>query len=462
MYTSTVDYFAQIAQVPRMSKKEDKIRAWLLAWAKERNFSTQSDTIGNLVITVPWTAGRENDEIIVLQAHMDMVCVKDPESSHNFDTDAIEIVMKGEWMFANKTTLWADNGMGLAMCLAAAELESHPPLEILVTVDEEQGMSWVLQLDETMLSWKKLINLDTEDEWEVCISSSGGARVDVLYPIERTEASGTVVDFILKWMQGGHSGVDIHKNRWSAIMLRCLAVQSYSGVIGLLSIEGWVADNAIPGRCKGVVAVDDQQAFTAHVAVLVDWWKQEYDCPDCSFGVTAGKSSLWALSSKDAVLSAIAQVPFGVHAMSDKIEGLVQTSVNLWMISSDEESVSLTYAPRSSVMSELEWTIQLITSTHEAQWATVNVRSQYPGWQEDPSNELVQHVAEKYGEVLWYTPEIVAYHAWLECGALVEKLGEWAQAVSFGPTIKNPHSPVESCHMPSVEKCCLALEKILA
>ncbi len=458
-----MEYFMELATIPRPSKKEEKVRERLILRSQNIWYEYKIDKIGNIVIYVPSTSWNENAETIILQAHMDMVCVKDLDSEHNFDEDSIKVLNDWIWITADKTTLWADNWIWLAMCLAATHLENHPKLELLFTVDEEQGMSWALQLDESMLSWKKFINLDTEDEWEVCISSAWGWRINVTY--QTTNESMNQPDYqaykiTLDWMQWGHSWVDIDKKRWSAIIAMIHLLSSFSWWIELVWIDWWVADNAIPSNCTANILLTNLEEFNAYSSIFLVSLKEEFDCPDVFLEIDTINANN-VIVNGISLLQSFLGLEQWVISMSESIKWLVQTSLNLWVIETTNTWLDLTYAPRSSVMTELDGAINKVTLLHKNNWASVKVRSRYPGRQENPKNPLVLDLVKHYWEVLGYKPSIVAYHAWLECWAIVEKLWDWAQAVSFWPTIKDPHSTSERCLLSSVEKCCIALKSLL-
>ncbi len=471
MYDLTMDYFRQIAQIPRCSKKEEKIRARLLDRATSKWYTTRQDEIQNIVIVVPATPGRENEPVLILQSHMDMVCVADPESTHNFDTDPISLITEWEWLSADGTTLWADNGIWLAMSLAAADTVSHPPLELLITVDEEQWLTWALQLDGNILEGKLLINLDTEDEGEICISSAGWGRVDIQIPITRSPRSSDRLPLhqvSLIGMQWWHSWVDIHKHRGNAIIELLKIVDQYFGDAEIVQIDGWVADNAIPAHCSCILSLDDFSLFSGYAKTKITALREQFGLSSIDIQITAcDDETVDTLTNSEVIenhrvpLQVITSVPSWVISMSESIDGLVQTSQNIGMLATHPDHIAITYAPRSSVMTQLDEAIHNITTAYEQIWSTVIVRAKYPWRQQNPNDALVTYTASCYEHILGKAPEIVAYHAWLECGAIAEKLWPDAQAVSFGPTILDPHSPHERCHLPSVKKCCETLELML-
>ena len=454
-------YFETIATIPRPSKKEEKIRKRLLDRANKKWFETKEDAAWNVVISVASTTWREDEEVVILQSHMDMVCVKTLESDHNFMTDPISLVTEWDRMTADGTTLWADNGIWLAMSLAACSIESHPALEILVTVDEEEWLNGALDLDPSIISWKLLINLDTEDLGEICISSAGGWRIDVTHTLHTDVAKYDQYKFSLTWFVWWHSWVDIDKNRWNAIYEYIKLIVLYTDTLEVSSISGWVADNAIPWYCTWVIWIKDREVFESYITSKINELQEKFENKDIWYTLEASTKKQEVITNILPVLEKIIEVDTWVQSMSTSISWLVQTSKNLGILSIKDKKLQCTYAPRSSDMPEHKQNILTIKEMYESIWCTVTSRSIYPWRQQDPNDPLVLHTKKRYEQVYWSDVEIVAYHAWLECGALVEKMWPWAQAVSFGPTILDPHSPSERCHLPSVKICCDTLDLML-
>lgn len=455
--TKVLDYFDQITQIPRPSHHTEKMQAWIIAWAMNNGFSWKQDALKNIVVSVPASIWMEDKDTIIIQSHMDMVCVSKPGSTHNFMTDPIQTYIDNDWMYAQWTTLGADNGMGIAMALAICD-EAHPPLELFFTVDEEVGLIGALGFDPTILSGKYLINLDTEDEGEICISSAGGARVDIHGSYQKKQHNTQCYRIQLSWLHGWHSGVDIHLARWNAIRLLAERLYLLSDNLDVCALYGWQADNAIPASCEAIIASDDIGLIEKKLNEDIAFLKTQFDEADMHISIEPC-DYIDSIDGWKELFIKIVTLYCGVRKMSDAIPDLVQTSVNLGVIDINKETINITYAPRSSVQHDMDVLLQEIQDTY--QWYEVSVRSQYPGWQQNPRDILVQITQQCYEEVLQKEVKIVAYHAGLECGAIVWKVPYTMQSVSFWPTIKHPHSVHEKIHLPSVDRCYEVLKKIL-
>ncbi|MCX6825505.1 MAG: beta-Ala-His dipeptidase [candidate division SR1 bacterium] len=454
------DYFKHITTIPRPSGNEEKIRERLIDWASKNSFNYKIDSIGNVVIYLPASPGYEEKDVVILQGHMDMVCVKAPTSTHDFFKDPLQTYEEDGWLKAKDTTLGADNGIALAMMLAIVE-HPHPALELFFTVDEERGLTGALNFDTSLLSGKYLINLDTEDEGEICISSSGGARVDCIHQLEFEAIKYPSYELKIVGLQGGHSGVDIHLNRGNAIVALLDIIHSYAGSLQVIEIHGGQADNAIPTDSKAVLAVEDIEKFDKHVLSYIHNYKKKYEAGSLSYSITPHIGDHPAIKNHSDFLSVLLNIPDGVRTMSEGVDGLVESSVNLGMFITADSKFNITYAPRSSDNKKLGGLVDELHTQHGSIGGVVSTRSRYPGRYQNPNDALVQLVKKHYEDVLQSPIKIVAYHAGLECGALVGKLGTHVQSVSFGPTIKHPHSINEKVYIPSVDRVYQVLKKIL-
>ncbi len=454
-----LDYFQQINNIPRNSWNEKWIRDFLISWAKEKTLDCKNDKIWNLVVYVPATKWYEDKETIILQSHMDMVCVKRETSNHDFSKDSIEILEKRGWYYAKDTTLWADNGIGMAMMMASVDLDIHPDLELLFTVEEETWLWGVLALDKTMLSWKQIINLDTEDEWEICISSAGWARVEVKGNYEEQEPTLDQYKINIRWMKWGHSGIDIDQNRWNAAFLIIEFLSTLDLNYELVAIKSGTADNVIPSESEFVVWLDYAGLFKSKLEDFIEDYKSKHDCPNISFNM----EETWTreVISTFYIVQPVKQILVWVHTMSESIDWLVQSSINLGNIKIGAGNIEAIYLPRSSVETELEKIIFDIQKNYKRYNIDTNVINRYPWWQESPDSDLVKLITPIMKKVIKKKPKILAYHAGLECGALVDKLWEWVHAVSIWPTIKDAHSVEEKCKISSVEKYWNILQEIL-
>jgi len=461
MYDSVLNYFGEINKIARPSWQEDKMREWLQKFADERWLKYRSDDVWNLVVYADATSWYENLPTLTIQWHMDMVAVSSPDSDHDFSKDPIQTYEEDGWLHAKDTTLGADNGIAMAMMLAVLDLP-HPPLELFFTVDEERWLVWALNFDPSMLSWSFLLNLDTEDEWEICISSAGGARVDIERNIEREDVLYETYELEIRWWRWWHSWVDIHKNRANIIYEAIKMLSEYDSNFQLCSINGGQADNAIPAEVKIVLWIEDLEEFQEYLNSFIWHIKSSYDEPDLMFFIDKVDEDVkWIVWDKD-ILKWLSDLPIGIQSMHPSIDGLVQTSINLGVIKTQNDKLEVTYAPRSSDNDAMDKLLADL-ETKTAVWqADMQVRSKYPGWSQNPDDAFVKFVKEKYSEVMDdHGIKILAYHAGLECGAIVAKLKQSVQAVSIGPNIRNPHSVHEKVELSSVKKLCDVVQKIV-
>ena len=460
MLTKILKNFEKLSSVPRCSFHEDKIWNFFENWAKENWFDYKADKVWNIVIYVPWTKWRENEEPVILQWHMDMVCVKDKDSNHNFEIDGIKIIKNWNIITADKTTLWADNGIGLAMAMYLATNSNHPSLELLITKSEEVWLIWALNLDSSMLKWKKLINIDTEDLQEICVSSAGWVRIDISKNFKTKKSNyKKAYKIVLWWMKWGHSGVEIDKNRWNAIYSFFEFLDQNN--VDLAYLQAGVADNAIPKELEAIVFSNEK--LDDKLDLLVKNIKQNYDAPETFYKIEEINLNQEVIENLEKLVKAVLNTKVWVIKMSDKIENLVRTSNNLWILNIENWKLEMVCMPRSSSKEDLEEIKDEIKTNFS--WFNINFSSEYPWWEENPNSDFIQDIKKTYDQVLQENnldkSQIVAYHAGLECGALVKKLWEPACAVSVWPTIKGAHTTEESCDLISVEIVWKVLEEYL-
>ncbi|EKE28442.1 MAG: aminoacyl-histidine dipeptidase [uncultured bacterium (gcode 4)] len=461
MKTSTYEYFKEITKVPRPSEKEWKIRNFLIDWANVREFENRTDKVWNLFIYVPATQDKVNSESVILQSHLDMVCVKTQESSHDFEKDELDIYEEEWFLKARNTTLWADDGIWIALSLASADFESHPKMELVFTVDEEQGMSGALNLDFKFLNSKRLLNLDSEDEDKICISSAWGARISLKKILTRKNPSFNQYKVEIFWMKWWHSGVEIDKNHSNAIKLLTDILSHIETWIEIVSIKWWVADNVIPSNVLAVLWIEDIESFFREFSNGVGNHKQIFDCPDIEFSVVDFNDKMDVVYDWVEIVNLISEMETGVYSMSEKIPWLVQTSMNLWIMDLQWDMINLTYLPRSSDMIEFENLLFKIKNHFEKMDFNYSVHSRYPGWQDDPNWELVKIASEEIAKQTWKNPLVYAIHAWLECWAIVAWLWEWANAISIWPNMHDVHSIKERVEIASIMNIEKTLEGIL-
>ena len=456
--------FEEINTIPRKSKNEEKISNWLVEWAKSHDLEIKQDKALNICMNVPATAGRENDPTVILQGHMDMVCEKTPESAHDFSKDAIKHIIDGEWMHADNTTLGADNGIAIAIALEIATDDSisHPPLELLFTVDEETGLYGAKSIEGDFISGKILLNIDSEDEGVFTIGCAGGRDVEIKLNLnkESPDAQDPCFRLSVDGLKGGHSGIDIQEHRENANiilarLLRYIAKEVDS--IRLADIAGGSAHNAIPRNSYAVItlpsSVQDKfkDVFNRASSKLEDLAKS-YD-PDIKISLTEEKEKQQAYSSEDTqkVISLINAVPHGVTRMSADIEGLVETSNNFATMGIENDTLTLLSSQRSSIETQLEYIISKVESVAELAGAAYDTNEGYPGWEPNPKSNILALCKNVYKELFGKEPHVEAIHAGLECGLIGAKF-DGMDMISYGPTLKHPHSPEEKLHLPSIPK----------
>lgn len=457
-----IEIFKAMAQVPRQSKHEEKISAWLADRAKASGFETERDAANNVFIRVPATEGYENGPIIALQGHMDMVCEKTPSSKHNFDTDPIEVIIDGDWMHANETTLGADDGLGVAMALAMAEDPSveHPALEIIVTTDEETGMTGAAAMRPENIHARILLNLDSEDEGIFTIGCAGGRETISTIALKKAPlaADSRKVEIRVSGLLGGHSGCEINCGRASAIKLlnRIIArVLTVAPDARLIDMAGGSAHNAIPRDAFASIAVPakDSAKVSEIAKEMGDIFASEYKSTDPGIAVATAVSAIAGDAFDNASLRRVSDLlycyPHGVSAMNHDAEGLVETSDNLASVSIEGNNLKLLSSQRSSVASKLDAITQRIEACVRLAGGTPESTEGYPSWQPDFDADVVKRCVDVYEKRFGKKPVVNVIHAGLECGLIGAKI-PGMQMVSFGPTVLSPHSPQERAQISTI------------
>jgi dipeptidase D len=466
--------FEQISSIPRGTKREKMISQWLQGWARERGFSSRTDATGNLVIYVPASAGFENVPTIILQGHMDMVCEKTPDSDHDFTRDPIRILRDGDWLKADRTTLGADNGIAIAISLVIAEDKSvsHPPLELLFTVEEEVGLVGAVQLEPSLLSGKTLINLDSEEEGVFFIGCAGGrtAFITLELSTESLLLDHDLFRLAVSGLQGGHSGVDIHKHRASAnkILARALDRIAQHVPIRLVKMKGGSARNAIARDAEAVIACPKRMETTCReqLAAFAQEVRGEYSRSDAGLALSLeadqaeDDAGVLSLVDSENVIRLMTALPHGVIYMSANVEGFVETSTNFGVIEMQGGRLQFTNTQRSTVMSRLDEINRCIEAIAGLAGAEINFTEGYPSWQPDMDSPLLAKSVKVYEDLFGKTPQVKMIHAGLECGIIGDRCGG-LDMISLGPTIKNPHSPDEKLYIPSVERVWKLLNALL-
>ncbi len=465
--------FDQINQVPRPSKKEGKIRQFLLDFAKQHNIAAKTDAIGNVAMSKPATPGHENAPGVILQAHMDMVCESN-DKSFDFENSPIKTIVEGEWVRADGTTLGADNGIGMAGALAAMVDDSlvHGPLEALFTVDEETGLTGANNLGEDMIHGTILLNLDSEDDAEVFVGCAGGLDTTCTFSYKRSVAPTDFHYFkfdIAKGL-GGHSGCDIQLGRANAVKLLARFIWNIAKKheISLCEIDGGNLRNAIPRAAHAIFGVHTSKKeeivamFNQYVAdIEVEYRPVE---PTIELTLESVDAPEFSVDSDTTLrlVEALYSAPHGVISMSRDLEGLVETSTNLASVKMLEgNKILVTTSQRSSVESRKRDIAGRVEALFELAGAEVTHGDGYPGWAPNMNSPIMKIAADSYEELYGVRPAIKAIHAGLECGLFLLKYPH-LDMCSFGPTLQGVHSPSERMHIPAVERFWGQLKLILA
>ncbi len=467
------NYFEDICQVPRPSKKEEKIIRFLLDFAKKNKLEARQDKIGNVLICKPASPGRENDQVVVLQSHVDMVCEKNSETIHSFETDAIKPFIDDGWVRAEGTTLGSDDGIGIAaqMAVLTATDLSHGPIECLFTVDEETGLSGAFALEPGFLSGHTLLNLDSEDEGELFIGCAGG--IDTIgtlkYTREDVPLASYAIKLEVKGLQGGHSGDDINKSRGNAnkILNRFLLDADKKFDIHLYAFNGGNLRNAIAREASAVVLIHNSQKES----LIVEW---NVFASEMEFEFERSEPNLRLLhqsvdlpdfvidsDTKSKLFKLIAVCPHGVLEMSSRMIGMVETSTNLASVKfRDNNEIVLTTSQRSEIDSRKYMAGDMVEALMHLAGATVEHSDGYPGWTPNPDSAVAEIASDSYKKLFGNEPLVKSIHAGLECGLFLEKYPE-LDMVSFGPTIRGAHSPDERINVETVDKFWKLLVEVL-
>lgn len=456
-------YFDEITKVPRPSKKEEKIIAYLEDFAQKNHIAYKKDEVGNIVMSKPATPGMENRETVVLQSHVDMVCEKNNGTQHDFEKDPIETIVDGDWLRANGTTLGADNGIGVAaeLALLASDNIEHGPIECLFTIDEETGLTGAKALKSGFMTGNILLNLDSEDEGQIFMGCAGGKDTQALfhYQAEQTPADRLYFRIDVKGLNGGHSGGEIHKGLGNAnkLLVRFLFILKKNKIDFLLcSIDGGNLRNAIAREAHAVVGLRPEDKETVrillnHFAADVENELKHVDKNVRLVMESTDKPETYIDSvTAEKVIYAMHACPHGVLGMSHDIEGLVETSTNLASIKMKENHTILVgTSQRSSIESYKEMAANQVASTFLLAGAEVSHGDGYPGWAPNPDSVILKVAQETYERLFHKQPEIMAIHAGLECGLFLEKYPT-LDMISFGPTLRDVHSPNERIEIKTV------------
>ena len=460
--TAMWNNFANLNAVPRPSKKEERVIKFVKEFGEKLNLPTIVDEVGNVIIKKPATKGLEDKVTVVLQSHLDMVHQKNADTNFDFNTQGIDMLVDGDWVQANGTTLGADNGIGVATIMALLESTTipHPALEALFTIDEETGMTGALALKGGLLDGEIMLNLDTEDDNELTIGCAGGIDVTATgkYATD-VPKNKTAFRVTIKGLTGGHSGMDIHKGRGNAnkLMNRLLLSLSNDLAIEISSIDGGSLRNAIPRESVAVITVADakKETLKKQIQNFESILKAEHSTTDPKLVVALEDaetpSQVFNKDFQYKLLRSIYACPFGIYRMSPDIAGLVQTSNNVARVFVKDGAYQIQCLTRSSVDSEKTDLQNAITSAFELLGAEIATGGSYPGWAPKPSSPIVKLMSDLYKERFKEEAKVSACHAGLECGILGTNYPDM-QMISFGPNITGAHSPDEKVQISSVQK----------
>ena len=455
--------FEEISKIPRCSKHEEKIREYLLDFAKQYGLKSKTDKTGNVVISKPASSGMEGKPTVILQSHMDMVCEKNSDVDHDFTKDPIKFKLNGDILTADGTTLGADDGIGVATTLAILKDNTlkHGPIEGLFTVDEETGLTGAFALESDMLTGKILLNIDSEDFGVVTVGCAGGGDSKIKLPLKTQPISGDMENMLIKisGLRGGHSGVDAHEQRGNAIKLlaRMLWKTSQNYDFYLADIKGGDKHNAIPREAYAKVSIDkaDKNKFISDLKSEEKDILGEIKPIDPNFKMDVEDiekpDKVLDKNSQNNLLNLLHGLPHGVDKMSYDISGLVETSTNLATVILDGNNAIMGLSSRSSIASALQDFRDRIHAIANLSGATVSEETPYPGWKPNLDSDLLKLSKKIFKDMYGKDPTVEAIHAGLECGIIGEKF-PGMDMISIGPTIKYPHSPEEQVHVSTVDK----------
>ncbi len=464
-------FFETICSIPHGSGNVAPLADWCARFCTERNLKYRRDEADNIVIWKEASSGYEDAAPLILQGHLDMVCAKTADAKSNPQTDGVTPVVDGEWIRTDGTTLGGDNGIAVAMFLAILDDDTlaHPPLEVVLTADEEIGLIGAQALDMSQLFGRRMINLDSEEEGEFTVSCAGGVRAECVLPVTRCETTGVACQLTVSELSGGHSGVEIHKGRANAhiLMARLLYAICRQADIQLLSLAGGEVDNAIASRSTATLLIPSSQ--TDKISEIVEQYRTafrtEYALTDPSLTVKwqVGEQTTAdtvSATDTDRIISVLRNVPNGVQAMSPAIPDLVQTSLNLGILHSDDTSFSAVFSVRSSLESQKDMLKEALYCLFERNGGSVTFSGEYPGWAYRQQSPLRESALAAYRDLFGSEATVSAIHAGLECGIFADAL-PGLDCISFGPDMRDVHTPQERLSIASVARTYQLLLEIL-
>ena len=455
-------YFEEIANIPHGSRNTKEISDYLVSFAKDHNLRYIQDELNNVILFAEGTEGYEASEPIIIQGHMDMVCEKESGVDIDFEKDGLSLLVEDDFVTADGTTLGGDDGIAVAYALAILDSKDipHPPLEVVITVDEEIGMLGAYDIDLSMLKGKKMLNLDSDVEGEFLTSCAGGMSLISRIPMEYVSQKGLVAKLMVSGLQGGHSGAEIHKERGNANILMGRVLKAIFDVtpFGIVSMAGGLKDNAIPRECNAVILLpEENKDLVAEAVVSLDQaFKNEFMVSDPEVSVTVifegvKEEKILNFSSVNKLIYFLRVTPNGVQNKSQVMENLVETSLNLGILELQEECLYMVTSVRSSVSTRKEELKERLCQIVEMLGGEVEIEGDYPAWEYKPSSDMRTLIGEIYKELFGEEARFEAIHAGLECGIFSGKI-EGLDCVSFGPTNYDIHTPKERLSISSTER----------
>lgn len=462
------EYFEEICSIPHGSGNTKKISDYLVSFAKNHNLKYEQDKLNNVIIYKNGTCGYEDHKPIIIQGHMDMVCEKDDDCPIDMNNEGLDVTHNDNFVFANGTTLGGDDGIAVAYSLAILADDSipHPPLEIVITVDEETGMYGAADIDLSNLKGKKLINIDSEDEGIFTVSCAGGSKPTIKLPVERQNLNANTFKITIENLEGGHSGIEIQKNRANAnkAMGELLANLYDKIVFNIIDFSGGTKDNAIPRSCEVIISTNNTIDNIEKIAKSFETTlKEKYDEPNVTVNIkNKGLVNCFALNDKSTknIIDLLNELPNGVKAWSKEITGLVQTSLNLGIAKLNENELSLTFSVRSSINEEKEDLLLELKNISNFFDASFTRKGEYPAWEYNKDSELREIFIDSYRKIYNSDPKVEAIHAGLECGLLSEKINN-LDCISFGPQMHDIHTSREKLDIASTERTWNLLLEVL-
>lgn len=467
-------HFEQISKIPRGSGNEKAISDYLLDFGKSLGLECIQDAALNIIIKKPASIGYENAPAVIIQGHMDMVCEKNSDKEHDFEKDPINLVVKGDYIYADRTTLGADDGIAVAYAMTLLEDNTieHPAIEVLLTTDEEAGMSGAMALQPHYINGKIVLNLDSEEEGKLLVSCAGGIRTKSILPIEWIDKKNDTIAYniVIRGLKGGHSGMEIHLGRGNSnkLMGRLLKNIDKELDFNLVSLNGGSKNNAIPRESSSIITISqkDERKLLDIKRRVCEELKNEFNKKDPNLRVhlLEVEESVDRVFSDDSTKKAVNLLymyPNGVNTVSSDIQGLTESSTNLGVVTTLENSIEYDSTARSSVSSLKDEIVTRSKCITEILGGKLVTESSYPEWPYKTDSKIREVCKDVYERMYEKTPEIVAIHAGVECGLFKEKLGNDVDMISFGPDIIDIHTPNEHISISSVERCYEYLLEVL-